>query len=470
MSPPRAGSSWRGNNSFECMKNRPATHPLCSAPMRRATVLAFVLALAPASASASPEDLFGYGARSSAMGGTGAAAAEGYETAFANPALASRARRPRLTLGLIGATFDVHADGEGLAGRVSGRSSKGLVIGGDIPVPFGGALRDRVGFALGFYTPSDVLVRGRILYPEKAQFPLLSDRAQCLTVRAGFGIDLGRGLRVGAGFGALAQIMGTVVVATDATGRVGSRVEDQLVATYAPTVGASWEHALAGGTLRIGSTFRGKLDARFAVSIDATKLSTLNIPVFNIAGLAQYDPAELALEAAWERGPWRFAAGATYKHWSDYAGLLEPTILCPPEEPDCAALRPPKLSFSSTVVPRLGVERVFAIGRGRSATLRVGWFFEPTPSPARLPESRAFDPTTHADADVPTRFFDAHRHVFTAGGGLRVRDVTIDTFAQVHVLHPRDVGLAAGGPSGAESRASLSGVVLSAGLLVGVAF
>lgn len=438
--------------------------------MRRATLLAAALSLAPAAASASPEDLFGYGARGSSMGGTGAAHANDYEAAFANPALASRVRRYRLTLGLTGAAFDTHADGEGLPGRVDGRASKGMVIGGDIPVPFGGALEHRVGIALGFYTPSDVLVRGRILYPEKPQFPLLSDRAQCLAVRAGFGVDLGYGVRVGAGFGALAQIMGTVVVATDATGRVGSRVEDQLVATYAPTFGASWEHALAGGTLRVGATFRGKLDARFAVLIDATKLSTLNIPVFNIAGLAQYDPLQVTLEGTWERGPWTLAAGLTYKHWSDFPGALEPTILCPADEPDCAALKPPKLSFSSTVVPRLGVERAFAIGRDASAALRAGWFFEPTPAPGALPKSRAFDPARGGDVDVPTRFFDAHRHVFTLGGGVRFHDVRVDTFAQIHVLHPTDLTLAAGSASGADSRASLSGVVLSGGLLVGVAF
>jgi len=431
---------------------------------------ALALALAPASALASPEDLFGYGARGASMGGTGAAHASDYEAAFANPALASRVRRYRLTLGLQGATFDPHADGEGLPGRVSDRAAKGIVIGGDIPVPFGGPLRDRVGVALAFYTPSDVLVRGRILYPEKPQFPLLSDRAQCLTVRAGFGLDLGYGLRVGAGFGALAQIAGTVVVATDATGRVGSRVEDQLVATYAPTFGASWEHALAGGTLRVGAAFRGKLDARFSVLIDATKLSSLNIPVFNIAGLAQYDPLQLAVEGAWERGPWKLAAGLTYKHWSDFPGVLEPTILCPADAPDCGALKPPKLSFSSTIVPRLGVERTFPIARDATLAVRGGWFFEPSPSPGALPKSTAFDPKTRGDVDVPTRFFDAHRHVLSLGAGVRYRDVTVDLWTQLHVLHPRDLVLAAGSASGGDATASLSGVVMAGGLLVGVAF
>jgi hypothetical protein len=116
------------------------------------------------------------------------------------------------------------------------------------------------------------------------------------------------------------------------------------------------------------------------------------------------------------------------------------------------------------------VERTFAIGRDASAALRGGWFFEPTPAPGTLPKSRAFDTATRTDVDVPTRFFDAHRHVFTLGGGVRFHDVTVDTFAQIHVLHPSDVTLAAGSASGGDSKARLSGLVLSGGLLVGVAF
>ena len=257
--------------------------------MRPGLFIAGVL-LCAAPASASPEDIYGYGATGLAMGGTGTAHVSSYDAAFANPALASRMRHYRLSLGFEGGAFDLHADGQGLPGRVSAMRAHGLVIGGDIPLPFGGILRDRVGIALAFYTPTDALVRGRILYPETPQFGLFPDRAQCLTVRAGFGVDIGHGIRLGAGFGALAEIVGSVVVATDSTGRVGSRVEDQLITTYAPTFGASWEHALAGGTLRVGAAFRGKLDARFAVLIDATKLSSLAIPIFNIAGLAQYDP------------------------------------------------------------------------------------------------------------------------------------------------------------------------------------
>lgn len=439
---------------------------------------AFVLAGAAAlasDASASPEDLFGYGTRAPAMGAGGAATARGYEAAYANPALISLERDKRLTLGLVGATFDLHADGAGSPGRVSVLPARGLLIGADVPLPLGGALKDRVGAALAFYTPTDVIVRGRILYPETPQFPLLSDRAQSLAIRLGVGADLGHGLRLGLGFAALAEIAGSVIVATDASGRVGSRVEDQLIATYAPIGGLSYERTLEHGEslLRVGATVRGTLDARFAVTIDATKLSSLNIPVFNIAGLAQYDPLEAALEAAWIRRDFTVLLGVTYKHWSDYPGPLEPTILCPADEPDCGALQPTRIPFGDTVVPRLGIEKPVPLSPWAVLRLRAGYFFEPSPVPSTLAASSAFDAASRTLAPVPTRFFDADRHAITMGLGFAIErplKLNIDWTAQAHVLAPRDVTLQGGGASGGDATAKVSGAIWMSAISAGVGF
>ena len=259
--------------------------------------LGAVAMLASRPAAASPEDLFGYGSRTSAMGATGVAHAQGHETAWHNPALASTIRENKLTLGYGGAVFALDAVGPGLPGRVSTPPARGLFIGADIPIPFGGKLRDRVGIALAFYTPSDVIVRGRVLYPETTQYPLLGDRSQSLTVRGGLGADIGWGIKVGVGFAALAEIVGTVVAATDVTGRVGTRVEDQLVATYAPVLGVTWD-VPGSSKLRVGVAYRGALSARFNVVVDGTKLSSIAIPLLNISGLAQYDPAQGAIEIA----------------------------------------------------------------------------------------------------------------------------------------------------------------------------
>lgn len=444
-----------------------------------AVTAAPLLVLASRSASASPEDIFGYGTRSPAMGGTGVAHSEGFEAAYTNPALLSRTRELKLTLGFEAARFDLHADGKGLPGEVPYRPMRGMIIGVDVPIPLRGVLRDRIGAALALSTPTDVIVRGNIPYPEQAQFPLLPDRAQSVSIRAGIGIDAGWGLRLGAGFAALAELDGSAVVQTDATGRVASNVQDQLIATYAPTFGLSFDVPFKDREMtRIGASYRGALAANFDVTIDATKLSSLNIPVLTIAGLAQYDPEQLSFEVARSQGAFLFAAGVTYKRWSRYPGILQATLPCPPSDPTCGSLVPPSIVYADTLVPRVAAEYTLDAARSLQVHLRAGAFYEPSSLPSKLPPSQAFDPLSQAAVSLPTRYFDTDRLAITLGYGALLRDplppVTLDLFAQAHFLLSRttesDASGAASAGGSVHSVGKASGAVLAAGLLLGVAF
>lgn len=422
-----------------------------------ACALAVAVGLAASPASASPEDLFGYGARTSAMGATGTAYAGGYESAWHNPALASDVRGPKLTLGYTGGILRLDARGEGLPGRTGSTPVRGTTIGAELPIPFGGKLANRVGVAFAFYEPTDVVVRGRVLYPEKTQFPILDNRAQSVTVRGGVGANIGYGIRLGVGFAALAQIEGTVVAATDATGRVGTRVEDQLVATYAPAFGATYDLPLPGPELwRVGVTYRGTLDARFAVVIDGTKLSSLQIPLFNISGLAQYDPAQIAVEVARREEHNILALQVVYKRWSSFPGVLEPTVVCTDGGAGACGLTPPSIDWNDTFVVRVGADQGFELTRGAVIHARGGSFFESTPLPGEIPGSEAYDRGSKSVGSVPTRYFDSDRVAITAGTGLELSKplppIDLDLFAQYHILLPRTV-----------SSVDASGAVLSKG-------
>lgn len=441
--------------------------------MRRLAFVAVVVAAlaSSASAEASPEDIFGYGARTSAMGATGAAHARGYEAAFHDPALASTARSNQLTLGFTGGLFRLDASE---VGRVPTKPVRGLVIGAAVPVPLGGFLTGRVGLAFGFYTPTDVIVRGRALYPERPQFPLLPDRTQSVAVRGALGVDVGKGVRLGLGFAALAEIEGTVVAATDATGRVGTRVEDQLVATYAPTLGATYERGTASGArYRAGLVYRGTLDARFAVIVDGTKLSSLTIPLFNISGIAQYDPAQLALEVARLEQERVVALQVVYKRWGQFPGLLEPTIVCADGGAGACGLTPPKIDWSDTFVVRVGLEERYALARGATFATRIGAFFETSPLPNVVRGAEAYDRAAAGVVTVPTRYYDADRLALTAGAGLSLGGprppIDVDFFVQYHALLPRTVRSSdGGGTTLAESK--VTGHAAVAGLTVGVTF
>jgi long-chain fatty acid transport protein len=434
---------------------------------------AAAIAAASSAARASPEDVFGYGARASALGATGAADGEGYEAVHANPALLSLARDRRLTLGMLAAIFDLQAGGLGAERGLSARSPqastdrrlsypplRGGVIGATLPIPFGGVLKDRITLGLGFFTPFDVVVRGRILYPETPQF-LLADRVQSVAVQAGLGADIGHGLRLGGGFSALAALTGSVLVATDTSGRVGTVVEDTLVASYAPIAGATYDL----GAYRVGAALRGELKGRFNVVITVKDLGEITVPPLNISGLAQYDPLQIALEVARVRGDWRASIGVTYKHWSAYPGPAEATVRCPDTDPDtgepftdpCDPLVPEDPGFSDTVVPRVGVERVLPLRPSVTAKLRAGAFFEPSPAPAQTGASN---------------LYDNHRLAFTLGYGLSAGPVNLDLFSQAHILLPRshakDATVPADNPGApaVETR----GFIFAGGLTAGVAF
>jgi hypothetical protein len=432
---------------------------------------AAVVALAwPSPADASPEDIYGWGPRSTAMGGTGAASSAGADAAYTNPALLSRVHANELTLGFAGATFDLNATGAQLPGRVSEQPAKGYIVGVAVPIPFGGVLKDRIAAGLAGYTPTDVLSRVNILYPETPEYALLADRSQVLAVRSGAGADLGWGLRFGAGLGMLAELIGEIDVATTA-GTVGAHVDTQLLATYAPTFGLAWDVPIDRGPdgkprWRVGATWRGSLAAPFTVTVDASKLSALNLPLFNIAGIAQYDPEEAVFEVAREADDWTVAAGITWKRWSQYPGVFEPTIVCPAGQ-TCTLLSPPQINFSDTIVPRVGVEKKFPLPRRAAVRVRGGFLLEPTPLPSSLPPSLAYDVKTGLDSPVPARFFDTTRYVFSLGWGADFGErlpFTVDFYAQVHLLANSTVA------TPPASQASLSGSVLAYGVFLGVRF
>ncbi|MDP3278802.1 MAG: hypothetical protein Q8Q09_26660 [Deltaproteobacteria bacterium] len=383
------------------------------------TGLAGLLALscvvaAPTSAHASTPDLFGFGARPAAMAGLGGSISDDFSAVHSNPAGLARARETAFTLGFQGAGFDLSLSrATGTREHIPQDIARGTVIGLVLPLPFEGVLRDRIAIGVGFYTPTDVVVRGRILRPELPQFLLLSDRTQTVTIQGALGVDLGWGLRVGAGFSALAAIRGAVVIAQDSTGRVGSRVDNQLVTSYAPIVGASLER----GPIRAGLTFRGATIGRFAVTIEARDVG-LPLPVFNIAGLAQYDPWQFAGEFGFVHQGWSALVGLTFKRWSEYPGPLERTTERSPE--------PPRPALWDTFVPRAAIERRWSSARSGLA-VRGGYFYEPTPVPART---------------AGANYFDNDRHVLTTGVAVDTRwrgtKATVELFAQLHILAPRE--------------------------------
>jgi long-chain fatty acid transport protein len=469
----------RGSDSFQLVRShrrRVGSAATSSCAQRWRTPAARLAALVgaatlllPAAAHASPQDLFGFGARSSGLAMSGPASSEGYEGTFGGPALLAETREKTFTLGYVVGRFSLSADTP--QGRVAlpNDEMKQIYIGAALPLPLGGALTDRLTFGVGFYDPVNFLVRGKILYPERFQYPVLAPRTQSLALTLGLGMRLGDRVFVGVGYEALAAVIGEIDITLDSTGHVGARSDDQEVAAYAPIASVAVD---LSEHLRAGLTFRGELIGRFQIVIKAQDLGVA-IPDLNVAGLAQYDPAQLHAEVRWTsdartlgtapkpatQSGWTVMLGAIGRRWSQYPGGPEKTVVAN-DSPDYG---PPKVNAHDTIAPRLAVERSFPLTPHAGGRLRAGYAYEPSPMPEQTGTSN---------------YFDNDRHVITAGVGL-AGDATIpirlDAFLQLHVLptrtHVKDERVTAADPNAPGAPwVKAGGHVFVAGITTGVSF
>ncbi len=390
-------------------------------------------------AHATPQDIFGFGARSPGLGFTGVSYANDYEAVFLNPSGLARARTDGLWVGLSAGTFQLKIDGN----RYPADSSRGMTIGFTLPLPFGDVLEDRLVLGGGFFTPSEVLLASTINVPQTPQFNVL-ERTQAAGIMVGFGFDFHDwidGLRIGASVSVAADVIGNLVVFLDETNAFSSVVETQLVTAYAPIFGASYDHDNWG----LGLTYRMALQGVMDLSISAHDLP-IDIPDFHVGGTVHYDPAALAAEGYYRPvDDLRIALQLQTRFWDAYPG--------PQRQVTDTSGQPPNLGYSITVSPRVSGEWTFLHEHGLSGDLRLGYAFEPSPAgPARMVDKldASGNPT---GMQVALRYLDNHRHVATLGLGFRYEfadDMWLhfDIFGQLHVLMNRthDIGLTDGGP------------------------
>ncbi len=406
--------------------------------MRRLFAIGVTLLASASIAQASPPDVFGYGPHTQAMGNTGVAYSSNYEAAFHNPAGLAAAEHGGFTLGLQGGSFNLELDEENYP--IDGY--QGTTLGFHIPLPFGGVLEDTLVIAAAFYTPIATVLRTDIIFPEVPNYVLLG-RTQSVHVMLGLGINLDRlvkGLRIGIGATILANIGGQLLVGLDEANQFFSQTETQLLAGFHPSVGVQYD---ATDELTFGLVYRSKVQSDIEIVIRSRDLlpDGLELPTITITATPQYDPHTLAFEGAWSPGDhWLFSLQAQWRRWSAFEGVVGRST--------ANSNLPPHPGFRDTITPRLGVE-YSATRRQTTASLRAGYAFEPTPTrPAREAPLRDFEGNNIVGPGDrltlrPLRYIDNHRHLMSAGIGIRWETSTgaaieLDTFAQVHVLQKRD--------------------------------
>ena len=371
------------------------------------------LVIVPRGAEATPPDLLGYGARHIGMGQTGVSFADDYEAVFSNPAGLSRAKTTGLRIGMLFAPFSLRLDDAPFlspdveGGLKEAETASGMMIGFQLPLPFGKPLDNVLTLGAGFYTPNNAVLRVDLPYTDIPQWPVLG-RAHSVAINVGIGVDLGKwvpGLRLGVGTSALAAILGRLTVRIDEARRFTSQTENQIIADFAPVAGVSYDHK----DFRFGLSYRGETRAEIDLRVHVEGFP-IEFPEITITALAQYAPHTLAAEAAWVYDDrLLIALNLTWRRWSAYPGTLGRTT----EQSHL----PPAPDFRDTVSPRIGAEYTHHHGAFRIMG-RGGYLFEPTPAPpARLAERRGYSGDDPAGATAPLRYLDSHRHILSLGFG-----------------------------------------------------
>lgn len=365
---------------------------------------------APATASASGQDLFGLGARAAALGGS-ASAVDGFEAVYHNPAALADERGRQLTAGLMGSRPALTIDGA----QRPAPDEEAVLLGVVLPLPLVAGWQDRVGLALGVRLPTDVVVSASVPLLGTPHLGLLEQRARTVGVHVGMGIRMSDWLAVGGGVLALAALEGRIEVRPTPERSLTSTVENELLADYAPIVGASlgpwdsWRAAIAWRAESVAG-FDVPLDADLGEAVCIPGVLCVEVPEMAIAGIAQYDPAQIRADVRWDSGPWMATAGATWRRWSAFPGAIRPPV---PKSPSHVVP-----AFEDRIAPSVAGQW----SSGDALRLRLSAGFEPSPVPS----------------DVrPGGLLDADRLVTAVGAGGRWGAVFVDGFFGAHVLIER---------------------------------
>jgi long-chain fatty acid transport protein len=350
------------------------------------------------------------------MAATGVAEAEGYDATYLNPAGVVGPTRRRLTIGYIGARTRLRLNGA----EYPTTHGDGMLIGVALPLPFGGVMKDRLAFGIGFFYPIDVLTSANAPFPDAPRLAVIGDRTGTVSILVSLGARVHERVSLGIGVLTLAALVGTIAITPDAAGRFTTVAEEQLVAGYTPVAGI---RVRATRRLQLGVVFRGESKSEYDIRVvnSLGALIPIQLPTLRFTGIAQFDPMQLAIEASLR--PIRgllINIGITWKHWSAYPHPIENAT---PGAPTQAPTR-----FHDTAVPRIGLEASKHWAR-LSLHGRAGYFYEWSPAPR--------DQAILVDAD---------RHALTAGVGFEWRGAfsgQLDAFGQLHVLSssPRADGI-----------------------------
>jgi len=370
-------------------------------------------------AHGSAADLFGLSAEESAVAGASTARVHDFSAGYYNPAALVRVGRAEASFGLLGYGSQLTANGA--VHPIS--DPLGVVLGAAAPVPFVGALADRVFVAIALYVMPAGIIRVIAHAPDEPFFPYYDNRTQRLVVLPSLAVRLWGGLSAGLGINYLAGLAGNVAATEGATRAVEPRVDEAISAVARVNAGLLWRSPR--DRVSVGVTFRQSFSAPFTT---VTRNQVAGQPIdIDVAAEGLFTPHQFAFGGAFRAKPWlTLSLDGVVSLWSAWRGPYVAVASTLPLAGAFAA-SPPQLHFSDTVAVRAGAEATRPLAKNLDGALRLGYGFETSPIPA--------------DQPGVTNLLDGPKHFLAAGLGLaldaRGARFRLDVQGQLQVMQPR---------------------------------
>jgi long-chain fatty acid transport protein len=383
-------------------------------------ILILSLILIPATASANPVDMFGFGARGPAMANAQTAATNDGGANYYNQGALAVPDDIQIDLGYRLAEPSLRLNGNDQNVDPSSGLNAALLVPGHVAGV-------KVAFGVGVFLPDDRITRVRTLPASRPRWIQYDNRPQRIFIAANLAFQLGDSLYIGGGLAFMSKSQGAI----DLTGRLGYPdandsdfvldIDVSLASIRYFQGGILWK---PNGWLDVGLSYRGsfvlELDQGFALhgDVGAVGSPVIQDAFFELHSLSMdlFQPEQVTAGFAARLTPRLLVAGdLQYEHWGDMqnpASVIQLTydlkqfnnlVHIPPQK-DLE-----NTYFHDTFNARLGVEFTAAVRPHATWKLRAGYAYEPTPAPEQRGE---------------TNFVDNDKHTFSAGLGISVHDVS----------------------------------------------
>lgn len=444
----------------------------CNGGFRRVScsvLLASVITAAGVS-SASPADTYGFGSRSSAMGGAVTARVSDASANYYNPSGLALERHTQLSFGYVHQSPTFKLDGRSAQLPSLDAYEVGMVVPGRL-------LSMPVAFGFASHITSGRLARILTYGQDDRRWFVFDGRPEQAFIAANLAVSPWPWLSLGAGLGFQASTRGEVTVSGTVRlrGRDVTEYDSQLHHEVQADL-VSVRHAILGATFSpdtavdLGLSYRGEasvnldIDSNIEGSLDYTFVQVPVSYLLESMTVASFVPRQLTLGGRY--GPLDqldLHMDVTWMNWSSMPSPLSATSTeLSLDEPQGLDIELPNLpeerrlqnaGLVDRFVPRLGAEWRSADDLVVTWAVRVGYVFQPSPVTARSTDN----------------LVDSDRHVLSLGAGMGVLDfgaergaLQLDTHVQWGPASGRTLTFSD------ETRIEASGYFLAGGFTLGL--